>query len=48
MNAGPYGEAFSKMVINGVEIYPTGAILSKVLESLEKGVGVIKVLVMLR
>jgi hypothetical protein len=36
------------VVINGVEIYPTGAILGKALEPLESGTGVIQVLVMLR
>jgi hypothetical protein len=36
------------MIINGIEIYPTGAILGKALEPLEEGTGVIKVLVTLR
>jgi hypothetical protein len=36
------------MIINGIEIYPTGAILGKALEPLEEGAGVIKVLVTLR
>ena len=34
--------------IDGMEIYPTGAILGKALESLDSGTGVIKILVMLR
>ena len=34
--------------INGTEIYPTGAILGKALESLESGTAKIRVLVMLR
>ena len=34
--------------INGVEIYPTGAILGKALEPLQESEGLIKVLVMLR
>ena len=34
--------------VNGVAIYPTGAILGKALEPLRQGVGVIKVLVTLR
>ena len=38
----------SPVVINGIEIYPTGTILGKALESLEQGTGVIKVLVTLR
>ena len=36
------------VVINGVEIYPTGAILGKALEPWKQGPGVIKVLVTLR
>ena len=36
------------VMINGIAIYPTGAILGKALESLEQGTGVIKALVMLR
>lgn len=36
------------VVVNGVEIYSTGAILGKALEPLEKGTGMIKVLVILR
>jgi hypothetical protein len=35
-------------VVNGVLVYPTGAILGKALEPLQRGVGVIKVLVTLR
>jgi hypothetical protein len=35
-------------VINGVMVYPTGAILGKALEPLAQGTGAIKVLVMLR
>ena len=38
----------SPAVINGVEIYPTGAIVGKALEPLEEGRGVIQVLVTLR
>jgi hypothetical protein len=36
------------VMIGGVEIYPTGAILGKALEPLHKPEGMIKVLVMLR
>lgn len=36
------------VTINGIEIYPTGAILGKALEPFEKGAGMIKVLVTLR
>ena len=38
----------SPIIINGVQIYPTGAILGKAMESLESGAGVINVLVTLR
>ena len=38
----------SPVKVNGIELYPTGAILGKALEPLEKGEGSIKVLVMLR
>src|SRR5205823_5424459 len=36
------------VVVGGVKIYPTGAILGKALEPLKRGKGVIEVLVMLR
>ena len=35
-------------MINGIAIYPTGAILGKALEPLQHGTGVIKVMVTLR
>ena len=43
-----YAMKAKPVVINGIEIYPTGSILGKALESLETSTGVIKVLVMLR
>jgi len=36
------------VVIQGIAIYPTGAIIGKALEPLEAGTGIIKILVMLR
>lgn len=43
-----YAMKAKPILINGIEIYPTGAILGKALESLESGTGVISVLVMLK
>lgn len=43
-----YAMKASPVVVNGVEIYPTGAILGKAMQTLEEGTGVIQVLVMLR
>jgi hypothetical protein len=36
------------LILDGIEIYPTGAILGKALESLEEGTGAIRVLVTLK
>jgi hypothetical protein len=38
----------SPTVVNGINIYPTGAILGKAMEPLKSGTGVIRVMVMLR
>jgi hypothetical protein len=43
-----YAMRAAHIVIGGMEIYPTGAILGKALEPLKAGKGIIKVLVMLR
>jgi hypothetical protein len=43
-----YAMKASPVVVGGVAIYPTGAILGKALEPLEQGKGVIKILVTLR
>jgi hypothetical protein len=43
-----YAMKAPRLVVGGVAVYPTGAILGKALEPLARGTGVIRVLVMLR
>jgi hypothetical protein len=43
-----YAMKAKPLIVNGVAVYPTGAILGKALESLETGAGVIQVMVTLR
>jgi len=38
----------SPAIVNGIRVYPTGAILGKALEPLAAGTGIIRVTVMLR
>ncbi|MBI3952028.1 MAG: hypothetical protein HY314_16400 [Acidobacteria bacterium] len=47
-NTPGYAMKASPVIVNGIELYPTGTILGKALEPLEDGTGIIKVLVMLR
>src|SRR5262249_34169388 len=43
-----YAMKAPRLVVGGVAVYPTGAILGKALQPLARGKGVIRVLVMLR